>query len=79
MTGAHQGKFIGSKKRDPAFITKGYTYWKEATTAFKKHQVSECHREANEAIVLHPKEICPIDELMSEQIRAEKECNGKCF
>ena len=79
MTAAHQGKFLGSKKRDPAFITKGYTYWKEATTAFKKHQASECHREANEAIVLHPKEIRPIDELLSEQNRAEKKCNRKMF
>ena len=79
MTAAHQRKFISSTKRDPAFITKGYTYWKEATTAFKKHQTSECHREANEAIVLRSKEIRPVDELLSEQNRAEKECNRKMF
>ena len=31
-------KFIASTKRDPAFISKGSTYWKERPKAFKKHQ-----------------------------------------
>ena len=42
-------KFYSSKKCEPAFISKGYTHWKEVTTAFKKHQTSDCHREAVEA------------------------------
>ena len=40
-------KFLASTKRDQAFISKGFTYWKEGPTAFKKHQGSDCHREAN--------------------------------
>ena len=42
-----EGKFVVSRKRDPTFISKSFTYWKEATTAFKKHQESECHLEAS--------------------------------
>ena len=55
MTAAYEGKLIASTKKDPAFLTKGFTYWKEATTAFKKHEASQCHKEANEAFNLLPK------------------------
>ena len=34
MRAEHKKKFLASKKREPAFITNGFTYWKEATTAF---------------------------------------------
>ena len=49
MTAEFEKKFLASTKRDPAFITTGYTYWKEAVTAFKRHANSACHREAIEA------------------------------
>ena len=45
-------KFLASKKHEPAFITNGYTYLKEATTAFNQHQWSATHLEAIEAFVL---------------------------
>ena len=48
----HEKKFLSSTKREPGFISKGYTYWKAATTAFKKHQTSDCHREAVEALLV---------------------------
>ena len=55
MTAAQENKFLTSTKQDPTFLTKG-TYWKEATTAFKKHQASDCHREAaTEALIVLPK------------------------
>jgi len=38
MIAAHEGKLLASSKKDAAFLSKGYIYWKEATTAFKKHQ-----------------------------------------
>ena len=37
----HEKKFLSSKKHEPAFISKGYTYWKEATTAFKKYHADQ--------------------------------------
>ena len=55
MTAAQENKFLTSTKQDPTFLTKG-TYWKEATTVFKKHQASDCHREAaTEALTVLPK------------------------
>ena len=50
MTAAYEGKLLASTKKHPAFLTKGFTYWKEVTTAFKKHKASQFHKEANEAI-----------------------------
>ena len=30
MTAAYEGKLIANTKKDPAFLTKGFTYWKKA-------------------------------------------------
>ena len=57
MRTVSEGKLLASTKCNPAFISSGYTYWKEATTAFKRHQASACHREANEALVMLPQQI----------------------
>ena len=78
VTAEHQNKFLASRKRDPAFITKGFTYWKEATSAFKNHQLTDCHREATQ-VVFQPKEIHPIDEMLNEQHKAEKAVNRRMF
>ena len=45
-------KFLVSTKREPAFVLKGFTYWKEGRKAFKKHQGSDCHRDAIDALVV---------------------------
>ena len=52
MTAEHEKKFLPSTKRDPAFISKGNTYWKDATTAFSTHLASRCQKEAVEALEL---------------------------
>ena len=66
MKASVEGKFLTSSKRDPAFISKGFTYWKEDISAFKKHQISATHREATEAVVTLPKEILgDIEEVIS--------------
>ena len=54
MRAEHENKFLSSKKREPAFTKTGFTYWKEATTAFEKHRLSASHREAVESLVLLP-------------------------
>lgn len=80
MQASFEGKFLTSTKRDPSFITKGFTYWKEATTAFRKHQQSECHKEATEALISLPKKIKgSIGEILNEEIKEEKEINRKSF
>ena len=57
-------KFLVSTKRDLAFISAGFTYWKEAVTAFKRHMNSACHREAIEAVVLLPRQVQDVGELL---------------
>lgn len=79
MTAAHEGKLLASTKKDSAFLTKGFTYWKEATTAFKKHQASYCHKEANEAINLLPQQVHDIGELLSQKHSDQKLENRKVF
>ena len=72
-------KFLSSKKREAAFISKGYTYWKEATTALKKHQTSDCHREAVEILIVLPQCTKDIAELQSAEHAAQKTLNRHMF
>ena len=44
LTTEREHRFLASTKRDPAFISKGCTNWKDATTAFKTHLPSQCHK-----------------------------------
>ena len=37
MRAVSEGKLLASTKCDPAFISSGYTYWKEATTGWMLH------------------------------------------
>ena len=76
----YESKFLASTKHDAAFISRGFTYWKEATTAFAKHQASECYREASEALILLPKQIqSDVGELLSQEHKEEKATNRKMF
>ena len=73
MRAEHEQKFIASKKREPAFITNVYTYWKEATPAFNQHQSSATHLEAIEALVLLPSQIQGnVGEMLSREHKEEK-------
>jgi len=73
MRAEHEKKFLASKKCDPAFTSRGFTYWKEATTAFEKHQGSASHREAVEALVLLPSQI--LGEMCDNKCTDEKKAN----
>ena len=79
MTAAYEGKLIASTKKDPSFLTKGFTYWKEATTTLKKHEASQCHKEANEAINLLPKQVDDIGEMLSKKHSDQKAANKEAF
>ena len=72
MTAVHEGKLLASSKKDAAFLSIGYTCWKEATSPFKKHQASQCYREANEVINLLPQQVGDIDELLSHKHSDQK-------
>ena len=79
MTAAYEGKLLASTKKDPAFLMKGFTYWKEATTTFKKHEASQCHKEANEAINLLPKQVGDIGEMLCKKHSDQKVANREVF
>ena len=68
-------KFLASTKREPAFIAKGFTYWKEGPKAFKRHQGSDCHREAVDALIVLPLCTKDVGELQSQEHEAEKARN----
>ena len=70
-------KFLASTKREPAFVSKGFTYWKEGPKAFKKHQGSDCHREAVDALVVLPRCTKDVGDLLSSEHQAEKTRNRK--
>ncbi|XP_062516170.1 uncharacterized protein LOC134191564 [Corticium candelabrum] len=74
-----QGPLLKSSKRDPAFNTKGFTYWKDGTTALKKHQTSDCYREASEALLLPKQVLRDVGELLSQAHREEKAANRRMF
>jgi len=79
MTAAHEGKLLASTKQEPAFINKGFTYWKELTTAFKKHQASQCYKETNETINLLLQQVRDIGELLSQKHSDQEVENREVF
>ncbi len=79
MRAQHEKKFLASTKRDPAFISKGFSYWKEGTSAFAKHASSACHREATQALVVLPQTAGDVGELLSTAHGEEKAENRKMF
>jgi hypothetical protein len=57
----------------PPKVSKGYCNWKDATSAFRKHQESETHCEAVEAMITLPKTTSDVGELLSKAHKEEKE------
>ena len=76
MSAEFEKRFLASTKRDPAFISKGFTYWKDGTSAFNKHLASGCHREAVAAMQVA---VGDIGELLSTQHEQEKAQNRAMF
>ena len=79
MRGEHERKFLVSKKREMVFISTGFTYWKEATTAFDKYH-TPLHREAIELLVLLPSQIQgDVGEMCDQSHKVEKKANRRMF
>ena len=79
MTAEFEKKFLVSTKRDPAFITTSYTYWKEAVTAFKRHTNSTRHREAVEVDETLPVQVQDIGELLHASTQSKNVLNRSMF
>ena len=72
-------KKMTAKRADPAFVQKGFSYWKDATTSFKKHESSECHKEAVHVSVILPRACGDVGEMLSSQHAQQKEENSRCL
>lgn len=79
MVAEFEKKLLASTKRDPAFVTAGFTYWKEAVTAFKKHMKSVCHQKAMNAVKILPRQVQDIGELLDASTQNEKVLNRAMF
>ena len=74
MVAAKEGK-ISNSKAEGSFISTGFSNWKDATSKFRKHQDSDCHKEAVERSVKLPRETKDIGEVLSAAHTEEKAFN----
>ena len=68
-------KKVKTGNMDACFISTGYTNWKDATCAFKRHEASDAHKAAIEAIVTIPKTTKDIGTALSEGYKCEVAIN----
>ncbi|XP_052253227.1 zinc finger MYM-type protein 1-like [Dreissena polymorpha] len=68
---------IGNTKVDGSFISDGFSKWKAGTEKFRKHEKSECHKEAVERLVTLPATTRDVGEMLSAGHAKEKADNRK--
>lgn len=76
-TAVRQKKILStnSSKMDGAFVSTGFSNWKDATVSFRKHESSECHRAATELTITLPSQVKDIGESLSKMHSEEKADN----
>ena len=67
-----QKKLQWSSSSDLAFISKGFTNWKDATVKFSIHEASKCHKESVLKMVTLPSTTQNIAECWSNSLKKEK-------
>ncbi|XP_033123564.1 zinc finger MYM-type protein 1-like [Anneissia japonica] len=68
-----QVKLKFSNSMASAFVTKGFSNWKDATTTFRKHQQSKTHGKAVEVVLTLPKATKKVGELQNGAHSVQKE------
>ena len=68
-----------SSNSDAAFISKGFTNWKDATMKFAIHASSKCHKKAVLKMVTLPSSTKIMAEYLSTQLKREKLERRQCF
>ena len=63
---------------EPSFLSTGFSNWKDATVAFKKHQLSACHS-AVDVMITIPATTRDIGEQLSQIHSQEKATNRRMF
>ena len=71
--------FFASTKRDAAFISRGFTYWKEGPSSFRRHAATDCHKEDVESLIVLPTVTRDVSELHDNEIAADREKNRAVF
>jgi len=74
MTASSEGK-LSNNCTEKTFISKGFCNWKDALPTFKKHENSNCHKEATERLVTLPQTTRDIGESLSAAYKEEKSDN----
>ena len=64
---------------EPSFVSSGFSNWKDATVAFKKHQLSACHHKAVDVMIIIPATTRDIGEQLSLIHCQEKATNRRMF
>ncbi|XP_065195791.1 zinc finger MYM-type protein 1-like [Sycon ciliatum] len=72
-------KLLIASCADGAFLTKGFQNWKDATTSFRRHESSECHREAVERLLTVPATTKDVGELLSSKLAEDKRAARESF
>jgi len=60
------------RNAEDAFISRGFSNWKLATSVFRQHEVTNCHKEAVEKIVTLPATTSDIGEMLCKAHSQEK-------
>ena len=78
LTAENNKTFLSSTKRDPAFLERCCTNWKDATKAFNRHTTTSCHKEA---VLAHdlPKQTGDVGERLSTDHMRQKAENRAMF
>ena len=67
------------RSMDDAFVTRGFNNWKLATTSFRQHETSACHKQAVERVFTLPTTTTDIGEALSTAHAQEKLENRQCL
>lgn len=70
---------MSAKSAEDAFVTRGFQNWKLATTVFRQHELSACHKEAVERVITLPAAMTDIGEALSMAHAREKLENRQCL
>ena len=68
----------GCTKKNEAFVSKGFRNWKKALEKFKEHEISDCHRTANDEISIQKQGHDIAESLVSDHEK-QKESNRLVF
>ena len=73
---AYKDGHLNSNTLNKAFLINGFSNWKNASVAFKKHDSSKCHRDSVDKVITLPKTTKDIGETLSTK-HAEKKNDNK--